>query len=228
MDEQALAEEDWEYLVAILDTVTDLDPYFRDPYVFAQGFLTWEAGKVEEANSLLRKGLKHRPKDWRMPFYIGFNYFYFLEDYATGGDYIMKAARIPGSPSYLPNLAGRLSYYGGQSKTGLLFLEELLTETNDPRLRGQLETRLTALRRAVILEETLDEFIAERQRPPSSLHELVTAGYLTEIPPTPTAASGSSIQKGAFKAPAALFKKGIPSHETVCATTSRSGANLRC
>ena len=185
LEEQALVEEDWEYLVALLDTVTDLDPYFRDPYVFGQGFLTWEAGKIEEANRLLRKGLKHRPKDWRFPFYIGFNCFYFLGDYAKGGDYIMAAARIPGSPSYLPVLAGRLSYYGGQSKTGLLFLEELLAETTDPRLRGQLETRLTALQRAVMLEAILDAFIAEYERPPTSLDELVTAGYLDEVPPDP-------------------------------------------
>lgn len=185
LNQQTMAEEDWDYLVAVLDTVTDLDPYFLDPYVLGQGLLTWGAGKIEEANRLLEKGLIYRVSDWRIPFYIGFNHFYFLEDYARGGDYIMQAARIPGSPSYLPTLAGRLSYYGGKSKTGLLFLRDLLAETNDPRLRSQLELRLIALERAVMLEEMMEKFTEEQRRPPETLHELVTAGYLDQLPPDP-------------------------------------------
>jgi hypothetical protein len=165
--------------------VTDLDPYFLDPYVLGQGLLTWGAGRVEAANRLLEKGMEHRTSDWRMPFYVGFNHFYFLEDYAKGGEYIMRAARMEGSPGYLPTLAGRLNYYGGQSKTGLLFLRELLADSNDPRMRARLEARLTALERAVMLEEKLAEFQEEQGRAAQSLEELVQAGYLDELPPDP-------------------------------------------
>ncbi len=185
LSQEAMAAEDWDYLVAVLNTVTDLDPYFLDPYVLGQGLLTWDAGRVEAANRLLEKGMEHRTSDWRMPFYVGFNHFYFLEDYAKGGEYIMCAARMEGSPGYLPTLAGRLSYYGGQSKTGLLFLRELLADSNDPAMRARLEMRLTALERAVMLEEKLAEFQEEQGRAAQSLEELVQAGYLDQLPPDP-------------------------------------------
>jgi hypothetical protein len=183
--EQRLSVEDWDYLVASLDAVTDLDPYFLDPYILGQGLLTWEAGRVEDANQLLEKGIEHRSNDWLLRFYAGFNHFYFLKDNVKGGEYIMGAARKEGSPSFLPTLAGRLSYYGGQSKTGLLFLRELLADSNDPRMRARLEMRLTALERAVMLEEKLATFQKEQGRAAQSLDELVRAGYLDQLPPDP-------------------------------------------
>lgn len=180
-----LTEDDWQYVIRSLDVVTDLDPYFVDPYFLAEGILAWDAGKPEEANKLLQKGARHRASDWRLPFFIGFNYFYFLGDHGAAADYIMTASRLPGSPDYLPTLAARLAYYGGKSKTALLFLRQMLAETDNALLHRQLELRLLALERAVAIEEALDQFRIKESREPASLAELVTLGYLTELPEDP-------------------------------------------
>ncbi|MEO6667096.1 MAG: hypothetical protein ABIO65_10040, partial [Nitrospiria bacterium] len=63
--------KDWEWVAGLLDRVTDLDPYFLDPYYFSQAFLTWNAGKIDEANALLDKARRHRPEMWIFPFFIG-------------------------------------------------------------------------------------------------------------------------------------------------------------
>ena len=180
-----LSEEDWNYVSRSLDVVTDLDPYFVDPYILAEGLFAWDAGKPEEANRLLSKGMKYRTFDWRLPFFVGFNHFYFLKDYETASGFIMTASRLPGSPAYLATLGARLAYYGGKSKTALLFLEEMLAETDDVLLRNRLEMRMLALERAVAIEDALGKFKAQEGRSPEQLIELVTAGYLSELPLDP-------------------------------------------
>jgi hypothetical protein len=182
---EQLNEEDWQFVTSSLDVVTDLDPYFVDPYMLAEGLLAWDAGKPEEANRLLSKGMKYRTFDWRLPFFVGFNHFYFLKDYETASGFIMTASRLPGSPAYLATLGARLAYYGGKSKTALLFLKEMLAETDDVLLRSRLEMRMLALERAVAIEDALGKFKAQEGRSPEKLIELVTAGYLSELPLDP-------------------------------------------
>ena len=180
-----LSEEDWRFVWCSLAVVTDLDPYFTDSYLLAEGLLAWDAGKPEEANRLFVKGMQYRTSDWRLPFFVGFNYFYFLKDYATASEYLIKASQITGSPAYLPTLAARLAYYGGKTKTALLFLKEMMADTDDPLLRNRLETRLLALEGATLIEDALEAFQAERGRFPDSLSELVSSGVLSRLPIEP-------------------------------------------
>lgn len=181
---QLMIAEDWHYVIKSLDVVTDLDPYFTDPYILAEGLLAWDAGQPEEANRLLKKGIEHRTWDWRLQFFVGFNYFYFLQDYASASGYIMAAAQMEGSPAYLKTLGARLAYYGGQSRTALLFLEEMLAEASDPMLHKRLRLRHQALQHAVIIEDALERFKQAEGRLPG-FGELVTAGYLDELPADP-------------------------------------------
>ena len=192
---QAMQGEGWQFVTRSLDVVTDLDPYFSDPYMLAEGLLAWDAGKPEEANKLLRKGAEYRNWDWRLPFFIGFNNFYFLKNYEEASDYIMWAAELPGSPAYLKTLGARLAYYGGKSKTALLFLQEMLAEANDPLLKQRLELRFKALERAVIIEEALDQFIAEYDRRPKK-NELVEKGFLDKMPEDPYGGEWMILENG--------------------------------
>ena len=182
---QQLAPDDWNFVSHSLDVVTDLDPYFLDPYILAQGFFPWDAGQPKEAIRFLKKGFEHMPDQWRLPFYIGFNYFYFLGDYGKGGEYIMEAAKIPGSHGFLPALAARLSYYGGKAKTAILFLRDMVAQTEDPRLRKTLELRIYALEQADFLETHLELYKKEQGRSASDLSELIAAGYIDRLPVEP-------------------------------------------
>lgn len=193
---QALGVEEWNYLGTGLDVVTDLDPYFLDPYFLAEGLLAWDAGQVEKANEILLKGITHRPKEWVLPFFVGFNHFYFLKDYAVASDYIMAASRLPGSPSYLQALASRLAYYGGKSKTALLFLQEMIAEADDPLLRKRLSKRLEALRHAVIIEEAMEKFKVREGRLPHRVAEIVERGYLTQLPEDPYGGAWGILENG--------------------------------
>lgn len=193
---QSLGAADWQFVFSSLDVVTDLDPYFVDPYMLAEGLLAWDAGQPQLANQLLIKGTKYRTDDWRLPFFIGFNYFYFLKDYEAASGYIMTAAQLPGSDDYLKTLAARLAYYGGKSKTALLFLQQMLAETDDPLLKKRLAQRLTALEGAVVIEEALEKFKVQKGRTPGSLSELVAAGFLAELPVDPYGGKWGVLENG--------------------------------
>ncbi|MBN2429354.1 MAG: hypothetical protein JXK94_13550 [Deltaproteobacteria bacterium] len=182
---QNLSEEDWEYVLSGLESVTDLDPYFQDPYIFAEGILTWGVGKIDEANQFLKKGMKYRTHDWRLPYYLGFNHFYFKKDLPKGADYLMQASRLPNSPNFLPKLAARLGYYGDRAKTAILFLKGMILETQDEGVRKFLLKRQTALERASWIEEQIVKFKAEQFRPPANLGELVIFGYVDLFPEDP-------------------------------------------
>ncbi|SHI69185.1 hypothetical protein SAMN02745165_00575 [Malonomonas rubra DSM 5091] len=183
--DEAMAEDDWLFVHKSLGVITDLDPYFVDPYMLAEGLLAWDARRPEEANEILRKGVKYRDWDWRFPFFIGFNSYYFLQDYETAATYIMQASKLPGSPEYLKTLGARLAYYGGKSKTALLFLKQMLAETDEPLLRRRLAMRLEALEGAVQIEEALDRYHEKRGQMPERLGDLVAAGYLLVMPKDP-------------------------------------------
>jgi tetratricopeptide (TPR) repeat protein len=189
-------KEDWRYFIDSLNVITDLDPYFVDPYFLAEGLLAWDAGMPEEANKILEKGTRYRTTDWRLPFFIGFNYFYFLGDYGTAADYIMTAAQLPGSPDYAPRLAARLAYYGGKSETAFLFLRQMIEETDSALIRRALEMRLLALERAVSIEEALEQFKKKERRMPISLDELVTRGYLDMLPKDPYGGKWGVLENG--------------------------------
>jgi len=193
---KSLDEADWHFVAKGLDVVTDLDPYFVDPYILGEGLLAWDAGQPQLANQLLIKGTRYRTDDWRLPFFIGFNYFYFLKDYESASTYIMTAAQLPGSDAYLKTLGARLAYYGGKSKTALLFLQQMLAETNDPLLTQRLSKRLTVLERAVLIEEAVEKFKAQKGRVPEPLSELITAGYLAELPLDPYGGKWGLAQNG--------------------------------
>jgi len=93
-----LRDSEWEGFADQLRVVTDLDPYFEDPYYIGTAYLPWLAGRVDDANALLDKGSRYRSWDWTMPFYAGFNSFYFLQDNEKAAAYLMEASRRPGAP----------------------------------------------------------------------------------------------------------------------------------
>src|SRR4030066_1300401 len=128
---------DWIYHA--LDVVTTLDPKFA--YAYQLGGVTLSVlGKVpEKSNALLLKGMKENTDVWQIPFYIGFNNFFYLNDYKTAAEYMAKASGLPGHPEYLPKLAARLYVQAGNPDTALEFLSRMYRETKDDKVMEALE-----------------------------------------------------------------------------------------
>lgn len=178
-------EEDWEELFYSTRSVSELDPKFFIPYYFAGIIFPWEANLYHEAIGLDKRGMIYLPQEWRLPFLIGFNLFYFAHKKREAAYYLEKASHLPGSPSYLPRLVARLFYESGSTKTALLFLKEMIRETKDPRIKEQLKKRYDALFKVMLIENAVRIFKEKKGRYPKYLGELVKTGILKEIPKDP-------------------------------------------
>lgn len=180
-----ISETQWEHLTRTLDTITDLDPYFWDAYLFSEVFLAWDAKRYEDANRLLLKGAKYLTDNYRIFYYLGFNYFYFLKDNENGRKYLMEAAKRPECNSYVANLAARLSVYSFKHQDGIAFLKEMLKETRDKTTYNMFKKRIQTLEKMAFLEEKITEYKKMYSRYPSTLDDILQSGLISTIPKDP-------------------------------------------
>jgi len=176
---------EWQWLYHVLDTSVSLDPYFLDPYNFGNANLTWGGGLIHEANALLEKGSRYRSWDFLLPFYIGFNDFYFLGDYEKASESLMEASRRPGASPLYADLAVRMAYKERRTENAIAFQEYILDHTEDQQLRKDYETRLNALRGVLYLEKAMAEYKRRFGRSPREIGDLMIKHVIDKLPPEP-------------------------------------------
>ena len=188
LGEKKISGAGYDWIYKALDTVTSLDPKFAMPYEAGGMALTIDAGKTDLSNKLLKKGVENIPENWHLPFYLGFNYFFFTKDYKAAAMYMEMAATKPGSPPYLPSLASRLYVQAEDPAYALQFLMRMYENTKDEKMRANLLPRINLLKAAVdvkVLQDSLDLYTRKTGRKPSGLSDLVSAGVIRGIPEEP-------------------------------------------
>lgn len=180
-----LTESQWLEFYHLLDVSTDLDPYFQDPYYTANAFLTWDAGMAREANILLEKGSRYRDWDWTLPFFSGFNFFYFLQENENAAEKLMEASRRPGASPSLASLASKLAFQAKRTESSIVFLEEIIRKTDDESMKKLFVTRVEAFRSILALERAIDDYRKKFGKSPANVGELVKKRIITEIPVDP-------------------------------------------
>ncbi|MEK6713539.1 MAG: hypothetical protein AABY41_05040 [Nitrospirota bacterium] len=186
--EDTVTPNGYDWIYHALDVVTTLDPKFA--YAYQLGGVTLSVlGKApEKSNTLLLKGMRENPEIWQIPFYIGFNNFFYLNDYGRAAEYMAKASELPGHPAYLPKLAARLYVQAGDPDVALEFLLRMYKETGDEKVRATLGERIKEViveRDAKFLEEAIKRYKDVYKAYPERLIELVERGIITELPNEP-------------------------------------------
>lgn len=200
-----IKEQEWRWMYDVLNASTDLDPYFSDPYYFANANFTWEAHMVKEANTLLAKGNRYREWDWTIPFFMGFNEFYFLHDNAKASEYFMQGSKRPNAGPLLGKLAVRMAYKGNRTKIAIVFIQETLEKTKDNVTRKELETRLEALRGILTLEQAVKAYQDKYGRLPHGLEELREKGIVVGMPVDPYGGEFYLDEDGSVKTTSDMF-----------------------
>ena len=179
--------DEWEFtwMYKALNASTDLDPYFLDPYFLANGVLTWEANRVAETIILLGKGSHYRNWDYWLPFFLGFNYFYFLDDNAKAAEYLMLASQKPGADPFFSFFAARLAYIGNRTENAVVFLEGALKTTKDETMRKDYMIRLETLKIMLDLEKGVTVYKERTGSYPKKLSALVELRIIGLVPEDP-------------------------------------------
>lgn len=180
-----LNAEDYKAISRLFQQSMVLDPYFKQTYSLIQATLPWEAKMPEKAIELLKISSRHRSWDWLPDFYIGFDYFYHLNDNLNGSKYLMEASKKPGTSPLLGLLGARLSQKSGQTKAGIVFLKTMYKNEENEDTKKQIKQRLNALKGVLILEEAIEKFTLRFDRSPKKLDELITSKILSTIPENP-------------------------------------------
>jgi len=177
---------EWKWLYKVVDASSSLDPYFFDPYYFGNANFTWDAMMVEETNLLLERGVTYRTWDSMLPFFMGFNYFYFLQDNFNARKYLLEAAQRPDATQLYATLAANLSYEKKRTENAISFLEEMIKGTEDESLWKRYEARISFLRGVLEVENAAEQYKKRYGGKPENLYALVRAGMLREVPIDPS------------------------------------------
>lgn len=179
---------EYDRLYVLLNVEADLDPKFEMPYLLGGLVLGESPQHGREALRVFERGKGTHPADWRFPFYVGFTHYFSLGDATAGGRAMAEAARLPGSPAYLPGLASRMLSEAREPDAALKLLETIVRQESDPQRRAVLERRVrevTVERDLLALERAVERYREKAGVPPGDLSALVREGFLEGIPPEP-------------------------------------------
>jgi hypothetical protein len=180
--------DEYEWIYHALDVITTLDPQYSYAYEVGGTVLTELAHRVDLSNRILEKGHEANPTVWRLPFDLGYNYFFYLGDPGKAADYIAQAARLPGRPAYLPGLATRMYAEAQNPDVALDFLAAMWAQTENTYVKSELETRMKELiieRDIRHLEAAVTHYRDRNGVFPKHMRELVRAGEVSGIPEEP-------------------------------------------
>lgn len=217
LGEEAVTPRGYDWVYHALDVVTTLDPKFSYAYEFGGVTLAVLGKQPELSNKLLEKGLKENPGIWQIPFYLGFNNFFYFQNYKLAAAFMAKASEIPGHPEYLPKLAARLYVEAGDPDVALDFLYRMYKETKDAKVKASIEIRIKEViveRDITTLERAVSKFKDTYKSYPNGLIELVRKGLITHIPDEPFGGSylintnNGSVYSNTVKRRLKVYEKG--------------------
>jgi hypothetical protein len=188
MGSQKITSADYDRLFELLNVEANFDPKFEIPYLLGGLVLGESPQHGREALRVFERGKVTHSADWRFPFYMGFTHYFSLGDAVAGGGAMAEAARLPGSPAYLPGLASRMLSEAREPESALALLEPIVKQESDPARKSVLERRIrevTVERDLQALERAMEKYREKTGTVPSDLSVLVREGILAAIPEEP-------------------------------------------
>lgn len=183
-----LGDRLYPWLTHQCEIVTDLDPRAEHVYRFGGMILPWEGKRPDDGIRILEKGTRALPHSWTLPFWLGFTYFFFKEDFAQAAHYMKQAVEHPDAPAGIHWFVA--AFYREQHGTGtaLALIDAAIRETDRPEIMAALADRRKELRLAADLDTlnaALARYASEFGHPPASLAALVEAQLVPRIPDDP-------------------------------------------
>jgi tetratricopeptide (TPR) repeat protein len=182
------SDRTYPWLAYMCDLVTDLDPRAAHVYRFAGMVLPWEAGQAKDGLRLLIKATKVFPNSWLYPYWTGFIYYFFENDYKTAAEWMSRAAQLPGANPIAARLAALFAAHRYGPDATIDFLRELETEVNTEEMREVIRKNIREAKLAAQIDKLNQAVSLYRGRYgsiPPDLQELVRVHILERVPTDP-------------------------------------------
>lgn len=140
------SDRDFEWLVAMTDAATRINPGFLPPYEFAALLIPSYCGNPGAARVILERGMCSRAaREWRVPFYLGWLYQQEFGDRERAAHFVGVAAQCPGAPVLIARLAATLMDQAAGPSEARRFLESLAVSVQDPLVRTMVMEKMRRL-----------------------------------------------------------------------------------
>ncbi|PKN50315.1 MAG: hypothetical protein CVU58_01485 [Deltaproteobacteria bacterium HGW-Deltaproteobacteria-16] len=159
-----------------------LHPHFIDTYFLCQATLPHVNSEYTRyANTVLTRGMTALPDNYVLPFFAGFNNFYYLDDPLEAARLFHLAAKRPNAPPLLEHLANILSAEGGNIYAALIGLRGMYASEKDEQIKMRYAEEIAAFEKAVTVLNAVQRHEKMTGTPPAALNDLVPE-YLPAIP----------------------------------------------
>lgn len=176
-------QSEWSY--KMIDVATELDPKFFTAYLFAAMGLVHDVEDVMLARPILEKGMKEFPGSWELPFWLGYDFLIYREDFDTAAGYLWQASQKPAAPKSFLALALKALRASGSYEKALLILKAMMDETADESTRTIFLKKIRQLEDLIFLQEAARRYHEQTGEYPADLQALVAARVIEELPVDP-------------------------------------------
>ena len=142
-----MTDNDYPWLIDMLDGITRLCPWFYPAYEFAGLMVPEVCGNPGAARVLLERGLTYLGGTrWNIAFYMGSLYLNSYHDRKTAAEYMARAAFTPGAPrEKLVALANAFYTQAGSPAEALRLLTFAYNNSDNPEVRRHLAEKIRAV-----------------------------------------------------------------------------------
>ena len=167
-------ETNADNLALNFQVMADLHPLFIDTYFLCQSTLAYQGGRhTRAANKVLEKGMAAMPDQWILPFFKGFNHYFYLKENRQAAEDLMLASKIPGSVSWLGHLASKLAAEEGDIENGLIWLNAILRTEEDEQMRERYKKEIAIFEKAYAVQKAIFQFHQMHAVVPPNLTDLI-------------------------------------------------------
>lgn len=184
--------QQYRLLAPLLDITTTLDPHLIVAYRFGSTFLAQKppdgAGEPEKAVELVERGIRANPDTWQLYYELGFLKYMELHDPAGAAEAFQRGAQVPNAHPFLRILAAAMAQHAGERQMARALWMTTYQTTDDAMIRDNAVKHLRALDvddEVDQVQKIVNQFKQRTGTVPTSMAQLVQAGYLHGLPTDP-------------------------------------------
>lgn len=175
----------FDFLERVYDTITDITPQYKEPYIIGSLIMVYEAQDIPMALRLLDKGSRQNPDEWYFDHDAGYYCYKFLKDYAKAEFYYNRAAAKPGAPSFIKRMNAHLVYLHDDPKVAYRMWLDIYNHARDILEKDGAFNHLYQIKAESdlsLLREKIGIFRQKFRRWPATLAELAASGLVAGLP----------------------------------------------
>jgi hypothetical protein len=175
----------FDYLERVYNTITDITPQYKEPYIIGALIMAFEARDIPMALRLLDKGSRSIEGEWLFDHEAGYYCYKYLKDYSRAEAYYARAASKPNAPSFMKRMKAHMVYLQDDPKVAYQMWLDIYNNARDLLEKDSSFNHLYQIKAEIDLPALKQEIALCKEkfrRFPATLAELVRLGIAKAIP----------------------------------------------